>query len=144
MPVFPLVGSIITLSFFNIPFASASSIIAKAILSLMLAPGLFFSNFIHTSCSLPNNLLMRTCAVFPIVSRMLFTFIFIFFFKKLSIIYGCVRDCSGNPFCSAGQKDCSGKPGPQGTPKYLFNFCNTIFLFFCYQFLFSQWSIVKS
>ena len=45
IPVFPEVGSMITEPSFNTPFASASSIIAFAILSLTLPAGLKYSNF---------------------------------------------------------------------------------------------------
>ena len=45
IPVFPLVGSIITEPSFNLPLFSASSIIALAIRSLTLPAGLKYSNF---------------------------------------------------------------------------------------------------
>ena len=44
IPVFPLVGSIITESLFKIPFFSASIIIPYPILSFTLPPGLKYSN----------------------------------------------------------------------------------------------------
>ena len=45
IPVFPLVGSIITELSFNNPFSSASLIIANPILSLTLPAGLKYSSF---------------------------------------------------------------------------------------------------
>jgi len=45
MPVFPLVGSMITESGLSLPDASASSIIALAILSLTEPAGLKYSSF---------------------------------------------------------------------------------------------------
>ena len=45
IPVFPLVASTKTLSLFKIPFLSAPSTMERAILSLILPAGLYFSNF---------------------------------------------------------------------------------------------------
>src|SRR6056300_1658384 len=81
MPVFPDVGSMITVSLSSFPLASASSIIASPILSLMLAPGLKRSAFIHTSISSPNSELILMQGVFPIVSRIL-----LYFMAKLLLL----------------------------------------------------------
>ena len=51
IPVFPLVGSMIVLSSFSSPFFSAASIIASAIRSFTLEPGLKNSSFKYTSAS---------------------------------------------------------------------------------------------
>src|SRR5512132_858718 len=73
-PVLPDVGSITTLPFFRIPRLSASSIIDRAIRSLMLPPGFARSSFIQTSTFLPKRLLIRTSGVPPIVSKMFVAF----------------------------------------------------------------------
>ncbi|MNE27772.1 hypothetical protein D3C80_1211930 [compost metagenome] len=71
IPVLPDVASIIVLPCFNNPFCSASSIIDKAILSLILAPGLALSSFIQTLWTEPNSLFIFTCGVLPMVSNIL-------------------------------------------------------------------------
>ncbi len=67
----PEVGSMITESLVRIPLASASSIIATPMRSLMLPPGLARSIFVHTLTRGSNSLLIRTCGVLPTVSRTL-------------------------------------------------------------------------
>ena len=69
IPVFPEVGSMITEPSFRIPFCSASSIIALAILSLTLPAGLKYSSFTRTVASSPSSfsiLVTSTSGVFPI------------------------------------------------------------------------------
>ena len=69
IPVLPDVGSMITESSFKIPFFSASSIIAFAILSLTLPAGLKYSSFTKTLAFSPNSFSMfvtSTRGVFPI------------------------------------------------------------------------------
>ena len=73
IPVFPDVGSMITLSFVSRPRCSASSIIVIAIRSLMLPPGFARSSFIHTSTRGSNRRCRRTCGVWPMVSRIVET-----------------------------------------------------------------------
>ena len=71
MPVLPLVGSTIFMPFFNFPRCSASSIMARAMRSFTLPPGLKLSSFTHTSAS--DGPVMResfTMGVLPIMSRM--------------------------------------------------------------------------
>ena len=54
--------------------ASASSIIASAMRSLIEPPGLLRSDLTHTLAPGPNRRLMRTWGVLPMVCRMLSTF----------------------------------------------------------------------
>src|SRR3989339_1251188 len=75
IPVFPEVGSIITVLGFKSPSFSAASIIERAIRSLMLPPGFCFSSFTHTSAWLSTSRLIFTVGVFPINSSTLFAFI---------------------------------------------------------------------
>ena len=75
MPVLPEVGSMITEPGPRIPRASASSIIASAIRSLMLPPGLARSSFAQTSTRGSKRRLIRTCGVLPMVARTEFAFI---------------------------------------------------------------------
>ncbi len=68
MPVFPEVGSIIMLlSFFNMPFFSASLIIQYAALSLTEPNGLFHSNFANILIFSFENDVNSTIGVFPIL-----------------------------------------------------------------------------
>ena len=69
IPVLPDVGSMITEPSFKIPFSSASSIIAFAILSLTLPAGLRYSSFTRSVASKPSSFSMfttSTSGVFPI------------------------------------------------------------------------------
>ena len=71
IPVFPLVGSIITLPGLRSPLASASSTIALAILSLTLPAGLKYSSFARSVASRPNffsRFVSSRRGVFPIRS----------------------------------------------------------------------------
>src|SRR5688572_21595378 len=70
MPVLPEVGSTIVPFGFRAPELSASSIIDKAMRSLIEPPGLARSDFTQTSAS-PNRRLTRIWGVRPIVSNML-------------------------------------------------------------------------
>ncbi len=75
IPVFPEVPSIIVPPGINLPSASASSIIAKAIRSLTEFPGLKVSYFANTRPGISAaNLLILTSGVFPMVSRMFFAY----------------------------------------------------------------------
>ena len=70
-PVFPLVGSIMSVPGLIFPSASAASIIANAILSLTLPNGLKYSSFATIGDASPASLLYRFNAnngVFPIRS----------------------------------------------------------------------------
>ncbi len=68
MPVFPLVGSMITESLSMRPACSAASIIARPTLSFTLARGLDFSSLAITSALSPRvNLLILTSGVLPMV-----------------------------------------------------------------------------
>ena len=71
IPVFPDVGSIITLPSFNKPSLSAASIIPKAALSLTLPLKLNFSSFTYTSAIFSSLKLTFTTGVFPIKSSKL-------------------------------------------------------------------------
>ena len=71
MPVLPEVGSTITESGPRMPRASASSIIARAMRSLMVPPGFWRSSLAQTLTRGSKSWLMRTCGVSPMVSRML-------------------------------------------------------------------------
>ena len=69
IPVFPEVGSMITEPSFSSPFASASSIMAFAILSLTLPAGLKYSSFTSTVASSPSSFsifVTSTSGVLPI------------------------------------------------------------------------------
>ena len=68
MPVFPEVPSITVPPFFNSPDFSASSIIFKAILSLVEWPGLKLSNLAKTRALVSTTLFNFTIGVLPIVS----------------------------------------------------------------------------
>ncbi|MNE70051.1 hypothetical protein D3C80_1658150 [compost metagenome] len=69
---------------FNLPSASASSIIFTAILSFTEFPGLNVSTFANTKASTSLvTLFSFTKGVFPMVSRILFAY-FIFFLSILS------------------------------------------------------------
>ena len=58
------------------PLRSASSIMAKAMRSLIEPPGLLRSDLIQTVCpEFANKRLMRMCGVLPMVSRILLAFI---------------------------------------------------------------------
>src|SRR5881396_3531053 len=74
MPVLPEVGSTMVPPGFKRPRDSASSIIAKAMRSLIEPPGLARSHLTHTSCVVPKSRLMRTCGVLPMVARTLLAF----------------------------------------------------------------------
>ncbi|MNE88179.1 hypothetical protein D3C80_1854570 [compost metagenome] len=68
IPVLPDVPSIIVPPGFNLPSASASSIIFTAILSFTEFPGLNVSTFANTKASTPGTTLFNfTNGVFPIV-----------------------------------------------------------------------------
>ena len=71
MPVFPEVGSMSTEPGPMVPAFSASSIIPRAMRSLMLPPGLTLSCLAQTVTRGSKSLLIRTCGVLPMVSRML-------------------------------------------------------------------------
>ena len=71
MPVLPLVGSTIVPPGFSLPEASASSIIARAIRSLIDPPGLERSDFSQTWALSPKIRLTRICGVLPMVWRTL-------------------------------------------------------------------------
>jgi hypothetical protein len=72
MPVFPLVPSMTVAAGLESPFFSASSIILKAIRSLMEWPGLKVSTFAHTVAFTPCVMrFKRMSGVFPIAPRML-------------------------------------------------------------------------
>jgi hypothetical protein len=71
MPVLPLVGSMSTDPGPMRPSFSASSIIARAMRSLMLPPGFTRSCLTQTVTRGSKSRLMRTCGVWPMVSRML-------------------------------------------------------------------------
>ena len=58
IPVFPLVGSMITLPSLRSPFSSASSIIALAILSFTLPAGLKYSSLTRSFASRPSSFSM--------------------------------------------------------------------------------------
>src|SRR6478609_4477708 len=74
MPVFPDVGSMIVPPGFSLPERSASSIIARAMRSLIDPPGLARSDFIHTSARSPNSRLILIVGVLPMVSRIFAAF----------------------------------------------------------------------
>ena len=71
IPVFPEVASIIVPPLFIKPWDSASSIIFKAILSLVECPGLKLSTLANNSASVSIILLILTSGVLPIVSTIL-------------------------------------------------------------------------
>ena len=72
MPVLPLVGSMITVSFLSMPRFSASSIIAMPMRSLTLPSGLKNSHFSRMVAGAPAvTLFRRTSGVWPTVSTML-------------------------------------------------------------------------
>ena len=73
-PVFPDVGSMILVSLLIFPSFSAASIMARAILSFTLPPGLVLSSFIQTLW-FGNSLLSLTTGVLPMVSNTLLNFI---------------------------------------------------------------------
>ena len=71
IPVLPDVPSMIVPPGFNLPSASASSTILRAILSLVEFPGLKVSTLAKTKASIPSiTLLSFTNGVFPIVPNM--------------------------------------------------------------------------
>ncbi len=70
MPVLPEVGSMTTEPGLSTPRSSASSIMARAMRSLMLPPGLARSSLDHTSMASSKSRLTRTCGVPPMVARM--------------------------------------------------------------------------
>ncbi|MNL50134.1 hypothetical protein D3C87_1731230 [compost metagenome] len=73
IPVFPEVPSIIVPPGFNLPSASASSIIFTAILSFTEFPGLKVSTFANTNASISATILLSfTKGVLPIVSKIFF------------------------------------------------------------------------
>src|SRR5574344_1601221 len=89
IPVFPLVGSIITESLFNIFFSSASSIIARETLSLMLPEGLndsSLANMLALILSFLVILFTSTRGVFPITFN-----IFLFIINNYSQTYNTYR-----------------------------------------------------
>ncbi len=71
MPVLPDVGSMITESGPRTPRASASSIIARPMRSLMLPPGFWRSILAHTETRGSYSRLSLTWGVLPMVSRTL-------------------------------------------------------------------------
>ena len=86
IPVFPLVGSIMTVPFLRRPFSSASFIMAFAILSFTLPAGLKYSSFARSVAFMPNSSVRfesSTIGVFPTRSFiLLYFFIFDSFSKK--------------------------------------------------------------
>src|SRR5664280_552515 len=109
IPVFPLVGSMITVSLLISPAASAASIMATPILSFTLERGLKDSIFTRISAFDPFCILLRrTRGVFPTALVISANILAITFSFSILYFYQCLFDIGNdvvNMFDSYGQPD---------------------------------------